>query len=236
MPFQKLSTKPKAYHVAEQIMLAIRQDTYKIGERLPPESEIASEIGVSRPVVREALGALRLLGVVDARPGLGTFVRSVPNGLDVQSVLTSPQNPFEALEARACVEPAIARRVLHAISSERLLGLRQNVESMRNAIGRQDTAALAAAERSFHLGLAEASGNTLLHDFVAHALDVFWESGIGAGLGKEFYLEEKYALNMARIHESIVECISRQDSNGLEETFRLHFVLCERQLIGGSSV
>ncbi|MDR7465382.1 MAG: GntR family transcriptional regulator, partial [Armatimonadota bacterium] len=76
MPFQRILTKKKSTHVAEQILQAIMSGQYRVGDRLPPERVLAEEMGVSRPSVREALSALQIVGVVASRVGDGTYVRS----------------------------------------------------------------------------------------------------------------------------------------------------------------
>src|SRR5690606_41399565 len=71
----EVGTSPKLYQrVANSIVAEIRSGKYPRGERLPPERELAEEFGVSRPTVREAMIALEIRGIVEARRGAGRYV------------------------------------------------------------------------------------------------------------------------------------------------------------------
>jgi len=57
-------------------MSAIKQGEYQIGDKLPSERDIAEQMKVSRNSVREALSALQIVGVIESRPGTGTYIRN----------------------------------------------------------------------------------------------------------------------------------------------------------------
>jgi GntR family transcriptional repressor for pyruvate dehydrogenase complex len=73
--------------------MMIRDGSLNPGDRLPPERQLAEEFGVSRAAVREALSALGLMGLVEVRPGEGTFVRAV-----TEEALVSPMALLLAME------------------------------------------------------------------------------------------------------------------------------------------
>src|SRR3954471_19564154 len=83
--------------VAERLAGDIRSGAYAPGERLPSERELARILEVSRASVREAIGALQVAGVVETRPGSGTFVSSRPPS----SSPAHDASPSAVLEARA---------------------------------------------------------------------------------------------------------------------------------------
>jgi DNA-binding FadR family transcriptional regulator len=60
--------------IADSIADAIEGGQYKLGDRLPTERELAEQFGVSRPTLREAMIALEMLGMIEARHGLGIYV------------------------------------------------------------------------------------------------------------------------------------------------------------------
>ena len=64
-----ISRKPAAERVASQLLALIRSGNIKAGEVFPTEGELAEALHVSRPVVREALRGLQILGVVESRQG-----------------------------------------------------------------------------------------------------------------------------------------------------------------------
>src|SRR4051812_10042957 len=91
--------------IAERLAADIRSGLLAPGERLPSERELARQLEVSRASVREAIGALQVQGVVETRPGAGTFVAAESRpGRE----LPHDASPSAVLDARAQLEPAIA--------------------------------------------------------------------------------------------------------------------------------
>ena len=98
--------------VAERIRSSILSGAFPAGSRLPSERELAQRLGVSRPAVREAIGALQNLGLVVTRHGSGTYVTA--QGGDAGDTQTpggpSDFSPLSILDVRLLFEPALARR------------------------------------------------------------------------------------------------------------------------------
>src|SRR3954470_17031352 len=103
--FEPVRPLQRYEHVAERLAAEIRAGAFAPGERLPAERELARRLGVGRASVREAIAALQLQGIVETRPGSGTFVVDVPPTAD----LPHDASPSDLLEARELIEPAIAR-------------------------------------------------------------------------------------------------------------------------------
>ncbi len=77
MEFRRLDQtrfRSKSSIIADQILQMIRCGELNAGEKLPPERIIAEQLGVSRPSVREAISALQIVGILETRPGDGTYV------------------------------------------------------------------------------------------------------------------------------------------------------------------
>ncbi|EKD34792.1 MAG: hypothetical protein ACD_75C02183G0001, partial [uncultured bacterium] len=77
MTFEKLIQtryKKKSSFIADQILRMINSGLYKAGSRLPSERTITEQMGVSRPSLREAISALQIVGILESRPGDGTYV------------------------------------------------------------------------------------------------------------------------------------------------------------------
>src|SRR5205809_6632625 len=98
--------------IVRQVKQLIAEGRFKSGDRLPPERELAEKFVVSRTSVREALRTLESLGLIDIRPGEGTFVREVSIDALVEPLallLTSHREAIvELFEARRLLEPALA--------------------------------------------------------------------------------------------------------------------------------
>jgi len=153
----------------------IRAGEYAPGVRLPPERELAARFGVARGPVREALRALALAGLVDIRPGRGTFVSQAPPlpeaGQSLAQVLADQTRALrEVYQARRLVETELLTLAIGRLTPEHVRLLHGLMERMR-AIdsgdgGDGDRQAFAYAHYAFDTIIAEAAGNrVLLHMF-----------------------------------------------------------------------
>jgi len=152
--------------IAERLAADIRSGRLAPGERLPSERELARSLEVSRASVREALAALQLRGVVETRPGAGTFVTAEPPLSDAPQHDASPS---AVLEARAQLEPAVAR--LAAARAQPDPAVENLLTAMEAALDPGDPAARAtwnASDRLFHRQLAAMTGNPVLLAFADH--------------------------------------------------------------------
>src|SRR5947207_3453360 len=79
-------TSPSTEHVISHVRDLIARGHLRTGDRLPPERQLVTKLGVSRPTVRSALRALAAMGVVEARHGSGTYIPGGPPKLDSQAL------------------------------------------------------------------------------------------------------------------------------------------------------
>src|SRR3954464_15165865 len=110
MPLQALEPQRLYRQIAEQLRALITSGGFKRGERLPAERDLAKQLGVSRPSVREALIALEVEGWVEVRTGAGVFVleRGVRKIETRKKVPDNEWGPLEILRARRVIEGEIA--------------------------------------------------------------------------------------------------------------------------------
>lgn len=168
--------------VARALADAIVERELGPGERLPAERDLAVRLQVSRIVVREALGRLAQRGLVQVRPGVGTFVASPPEHAvtdTLQLYIRRHAIGHEHLfEVRHALEPAIAAAASRHANEAQLAALAANVEHTATLAARmdehadEDTAeAFAWADLEFHELLAQASGNPLFELLLAPLID-----------------------------------------------------------------
>jgi GntR family transcriptional repressor for pyruvate dehydrogenase complex len=158
--------RPAADEVVEVLADAIRSGMYEVGERLPSEQELATKLGVSRPVLREALGVLRRAGVVSVRRGAtgGTFVESLGNiAALVAANLPTVDDARPLLEARRSVEPAVALLAMERATTADLRELDRLVEALVPLLGEPDE--FFEVDIRFHLYVGEMSRNHVLAEF-----------------------------------------------------------------------
>jgi DNA-binding FadR family transcriptional regulator len=153
--------------IAERLAADIHSGRLAPGERLPAERELARAMEVSRASVREALAALQLRGLVETRPGAGTFVSADAAGKPAE--IAHDASPSALLEARAQLEPAVAR--LAAGRAQPDSGVENLLDAMDAATDPSDPQARAAwnaSDRLFHRQLAAMTGNPVLLAFADH--------------------------------------------------------------------
>lgn len=141
-----------------QILEQIVSGALKQGEKLPSENRICSAFGVSRPVVREALRKLQDDGLVEARRGVGSFVRKRPPQRLIEfATADSVSGLMRAMEARMVVEKATARLAAQRAGSREIAKIEAALKTLENLMRRREVAL--DADFDFHLAIAEASGN-----------------------------------------------------------------------------
>src|SRR5450631_2570481 len=104
MPIQSIEPRRLYRQIAEQIRTLIGSGEYPLGTRLPPERDLARQLGVSRPSVREALIALEVEGLVDVRVGSGIYVLGPRSNGAAGGAVHAEVGPFELLRARRTIE------------------------------------------------------------------------------------------------------------------------------------
>src|SRR5581483_10267159 len=158
---------PKAAEVlATQIKQEIISGKYPEGAMLPPETEMAEQLNVSRPTVREALRLLESEGLVSIRPGPrgGPRVERPRSTTVTRSLTTLFQYEHvslaELLEARRAIEPACARVAATRATPDDIVALQRSIEHMRAELNNDSI--FWEENANFHVALAEAGRNTVL--------------------------------------------------------------------------
>jgi DNA-binding FadR family transcriptional regulator len=166
--------RPRA-QVEQQLKDAILSGQFAQGDKLPPETELAQQFGVSRPTIREALGGLVSAGLIRKIPGVagGSFVNSVnPDSLSEmlrESVATTLRHGTvdvsELTQVRRALEVPSARWAAENREEEHLEALRKVVERQRTTT--LDDPDIPLYDLEFHSTIGAASGNRLLAAFIA---------------------------------------------------------------------
>jgi GntR family transcriptional repressor for pyruvate dehydrogenase complex len=136
------------------------------GARLPPENQLAAQIGISRSGVREAVKVLESARVLDVRRGDGTYVTSLEPKLLLEGVgfaveLLQPDTLLEVMEVRRLLEPAATGLAAQRISDKQLEVLSGTLQDMRDAAS--DPEMLMHADVAFHRTvIASARNETLM--------------------------------------------------------------------------
>jgi DNA-binding FadR family transcriptional regulator len=169
LPLEAIEPRRLYRRIADQLRLLIDQGEFPVGSKLPTERELASQLSVSRPTVREALIALEVEGRLKIRVGSGIYVvdpqpaAAVPNS-------SSIEGSFEILRARAFVESAIAEEAARHATAKDIARLDDVLgEVSANSIGADIFLAL---DRRFHTAVAETLKNGVLVRCVGELFDL----------------------------------------------------------------
>lgn len=185
------------------------------GDRLPSEPQLVEQLGISRGPIREAMKILKSFGIVDIRPGDGTYVATESRGSIVdpllfQLILSRPDKR-QLYELRAAMETSLASLVLQNATETDVAELSRIVESMADA----QTADAATEERieldlAFHRRFAAASRNPLMEKIYRFVLE-FLEPSI-----RETYGTDKEG-QPVEVHTAILDALAARDARGLRE-------------------
>jgi GntR family transcriptional repressor for pyruvate dehydrogenase complex len=226
MTFKKLESKPKSAYVIDQIVRAIQEGEYKIGERLPSERIIAEQIGVSRPSVREALISLQLAGIVERRQGNGTFIRgSKKRAISrAYSFLEETKNISEIFELQKVLEIGVAELATEKAEVQNFTEIENALNQMRIAIEEKDCDKWFAGDRAFHLAIAKATANSLIEKQINSLIDRMnrdaWRES------KRYYLESQseYLNQSFEDHRQILDALKRKDKKLVKNIMEKHFI------------
>ena len=124
--------------VMSEIQRVFVERGLKLGDRLPPERELARQLAVGRSSLREAIQGLQTMGVVEVRHGVGTFFTSEPSKWLLSPLrfsTTPPRRLFaELIEARLLVEVRLAVLAAERATKEDIARLKEAAEKRAHAV------------------------------------------------------------------------------------------------------
>lgn len=162
--FHPVERTPAPRRIVEQFRQLIADRRLTPGSQFPSERELAHALGVGRSTMREAMRVLESMGLIETRPGQGTFLRapSTPLTIIARPVL-SCRDYRMVLEARRAVEPAIAGLAAARTTPDAVADLQRTLDDQARAIAGGSTGT--AQDVAFHRGLSRLAGNPVLHHF-----------------------------------------------------------------------
>ncbi len=218
--FQRLNRPPSLNEtVQEAIRDFILQNQLTPGSALPPETELSKQLGVSRNSIREAVKALELVGLVEARRGSGLFVGefsldplldNLPFGL--MNELTELR---ELLEIRHFLESSVVSRILKNRTPEQLTELETTLNDMQ--IQAEEGKAFPTQDRAFHHCLLRYAENQTL----IKLSDIFWRTYQRAS--KISQIEDYDPITTYQNHRAIVEAIASGDEVQTQYALSQHY-------------
>lgn len=226
-----LPTGTPVSEVARRMLDLFTGGSIAAGTRLPPERQLAATLGVGRSAVREALAALEILGIVDVRPGSGTYLRGAASELLPQTLrwglLIGERNTAELLELREGLEIFVARLAATRADAATLARLEKDVVRMRDSY--DDLNAFARADLDFHHALAEAAGNVTLTDHlhvIRSLLQVYADRAVH---------DRDHAVIATAEHEAVLSGVRAGDGDAAASAMAVHMATATARLLAERS-
>jgi GntR family transcriptional repressor for pyruvate dehydrogenase complex len=166
MPFQIIQTEKLSQSVVRQIELLILRGILRAGERLPAEREMAERMGVSRPILRDAVAELERRGLLAIRPNAGVFVAEVLGSAFSPALVAlfaaHEEAMFDYLAFRRDMEGLAADRAARLGSDTDLAVVDAVFRKMESAHAKRDPSDEAELDAAFHMAIIEASHNVIM--------------------------------------------------------------------------
>lgn len=175
--FKSIKHTKVSDEIVNQIKNHISEGMLRPGDRLPPERDLVNQFGVSRPSLREALNTLVATGFLEVK-GKRTFIKSVASEImpDPLSLLikTDTQKIFDLIEVRKAVEGWGASLAAQRATEDDVHQLAGIIEAMKRAF--EAGRSWEKQDADFHLGIAQATHNTIQTHIMSTIYDLLRES------------------------------------------------------------
>ena len=232
MEVTKLHKQNHYDEIAQQIKEMIMQGQLKLGDKLPSTKELSERFGVGRSTMREALSALKAMGLIEIRQGgASRVIREAPSEVTLPEWTSLRMNRttlLELMEVRQSLEISIASIAARKRTPEDLAQLQRIMQDMESSVGND-----AEGERTdlaFHELLVQATHNAIMVqtcDSIRNAMEMMIRDIRRA----ELYANQEVAVQLLKEHKVIYEAILSGDPVRASEAMREHLEHVESILI-----
>lgn len=210
--------------VVAQVYELIKRQNLTPGDRLPPERELAKQLGISRPSLRAGLGSLISMGVLQSRQGAGTFLVDGPPTLDSKPLqLLAELHGFSyehMFETRSVLEVGAAGMAAERATGEQLATMSEEIAEMYEALN--DPQQFLVHDMAFHRAVASASGNPTLATLVEMVSAILYQRRRGT-------IERAHDFNEAlELHREIYRALRSHKPEEARKKMREHIVRAQK--------
>ncbi|MDE1164599.1 MAG: FCD domain-containing protein [Pseudomonas sp.] len=220
-----ISSSTVVTSVVEKLRQALATGRWRTGDMLPGQRELAEQLGISRPSLREAIIVLETLGLVRSMPGKGVVVLDEPLADGAASASAVAQATLgDYLQLRYTLEPFIVGLLAQSISQKETGELRLSLMDLREALEEADGEAGNHAYIAFHEQLFALTANPIFHSMVQQTRSALQQSAQALKVSAE---HQAARLGEA---EALVRAIRNKDSAGASDLMRQHILQEGRRL------
>lgn len=231
MDFKPIKPKKIYEEIVEQIKEMIVRGELNPGDKLIPERELADRLQVGRSAVREAYRTLEAIGIIDIRPGEGTFVREIgtKSMTDIMSlaVLTGKDTLFELLELRKIIETEASSLAALRRTKEDLNNMKYWLDKMNEDINRGSLGDL--SDLKFHYAITDAAHNSLLMRLMNSISETMIKEM--KNVREKLYLTPGTPKRLYEQHVIIYQAILNGDEKEARDAMMNHLINVEKGLI-----
>ena len=195
--------------IADTIQRLIVEHQLQPGWHLPPERELAKQLGVNRMTVRQGLYLLQQRGLIDVKVGSGSVLKSMASSVVAESIeryfVFGHCSHRELMTVREILEPEVAALAATHATLEDLARVKALVEQMEASLAKGDIEMCVVADLDFHLELAVASKNRLLIAFMSGLRQVM-HSALQAEIVSGF------SEARMRVHRLVYDAVASRDA------------------------
>ncbi|MBV2144431.1 FadR family transcriptional regulator [Falsochrobactrum sp. TDYN1] len=220
-----IETRRVYQQIADQIRKLIDGSSLAAGSRLPAERDLAQQLRISRPSLREALIALEIEGVIEIRSGSGIYV--LPPADTVVNDQTLGESPVELMQARILIECGLMAQCAAKISEQALTKLESILEAMTREI--EANRKPVEHDKQFHIGLASAVGNSVLTSMVTKIFDER-HSPISERMQRRTESPSTWRLAVEE-HYAILTALRAKDPFAAQVAMHAHLIASERRWV-----
>jgi GntR family transcriptional repressor for pyruvate dehydrogenase complex len=212
-------TRPRLYEqVVSQIQEWIAENGLEVGDRLPPERELASRLGVSRATVSQALVAMEVIGIVSVRHGDGVILVEPVGSTKIVNVLRQHEQQLpEIIEAREALETKLAALAAVRRTEADLAAIDEALEFMERDIAAGGRGV--EGDERFHAAVTAAGHSGLLGKLMAEISDLIKETRIAS------LSQPDRPRDSLRGHRRIADAIRARDPEAAAQTMREHIAM-----------
>lgn len=222
----------------QELGLILRQEliehSYQVGDRLPPERDIAERLNVSRTVVREAIIMLELENLVEVKKGSGVYVINIPNQSNSrENIISDDVGPFEMLQARQLLESNIAEFAATQVTPSDIAKMRAALALERNELASGSKEC--SGDELFHHCIAEATQNSVLVDLLKQS----WARREQSPMWKKLHsriIDQDYREDWLEDHARILAAMQRKDPIEAKNAMWQHLENVKQRLLSLSNI
>ncbi|MEB3101507.1 FadR/GntR family transcriptional regulator [Ferviditalea candida] len=222
MDIPKISARKIYEEITEHIKQEIMSGSLSPGEKLPSTKELSERFAVGRSTTREALSALKAMGLIEIRQGEGCYVRRIePKDVDIPvfSLLMSKETILELLEARKSLEVANAAMAAVKRTDEDLRQFAEILDRMGSHLGDEEVGE--HTDLRFHQTLAGATHNSIMVRLL-NSISEQMQDSIRGARRTMMYADLSEAETLHQQHLAIFEAVRVRDEEQARHRMREH--------------